>query len=163
MHKHIERIARAAGIIAQETRRARLVDGMLQMVGFLAELTANINIRRHRADGETADQATFDELMRVVAHHVAVFAGAGLALIRIHHEVARAAIGCFRHERPFHARAEARPAAPAQAGGFHFLNDFLTPQRQQRAGIVPVAAFLGAFQRPIMMAVEIGENAVLIG
>ena len=60
--------------------------------------------------------------MRVVAQDVAIVAGAGLALVRVAHEVLlhrRVA----RHEAPLHAGRESRAAAAAQARSLHLVDD----------------------------------------
>jgi len=51
----------------------------------LAELAANIDIRRHRPHRKAGNQATLDQLVRIVTHHIAVFARARFAFVGIDH------------------------------------------------------------------------------
>jgi hypothetical protein len=76
-----------------------------------------------RAHGETGDQAALDQRVRIVAHDVAVLAGAGLGLIGIDDEIVRPPVGLLGHERPFQAGREAGAAAAAQAGRLHLVDD----------------------------------------
>jgi hypothetical protein len=101
--------------------------------------------------------------VRVVAHHVPVLAGAGLALVGIDHQVDRAAIGdLLRHEGPFEAGREAGAAAAAQPGFLHQLDDLLAAEVEDRLGVVPVAAGAGGGEAEILEAVEVGEDAVFV-
>src|SRR5208337_4232570 len=108
------------------------------------------------------DQAAFEQLVRIVADDVAVFAGPGLRFVGVHHQIA-GTVGLLRHEGPFQAGGETCPAAAAQAGLLHLLNNRVAPARQDRRRVVPVAACPRAFQERIELAVEIGKDAVLIG
>ena len=55
----------------------------------VVELAADIDVAGVRAHREAGDQAAFDQLVRVVAHDVAVLAGARLALVGVDDEVVR--------------------------------------------------------------------------
>ena len=61
-----------------------------------------------RAHGEAGDQAAFDQLVRIVAHDIAVLAGARLALVGIDHQIMRPRPRFLGHERPFQAGRETR-------------------------------------------------------
>ena len=152
----------AAGVFADQAGGVGFVDRLLQGNGFVIELAANVNVGGVGAHGEGGEQAAFDQLMRVVAQNVAVFAGAGLALVGVDDEVMRAVADGLRHEGPLHAGREAGAAAATQAGGFHFVNNGIAAAGDDRRRAVPIAARTGAGQTGIMQAVEIGENPVLI-
>src|ERR1700719_1146625 len=101
--------------------------------------------------------------MRIMPHDLAVLAGAGLGLVGIDHEIARPAVGGFlRHERPFQAGRETRPAAAAQARGLHLVDDPVAALVDDRLGAVPCAAAARALEAPVMEAVEVLEDAVLV-
>ena len=116
-----------------------------------------------RAHGEAGDQAALDEGVRIVPHDLAVLAGAGLGLVGVDDEIVRPAVGLLRHERPFEAGREAGAAAAAQAGRLHLVDDPVAALVEDRLGAVPGAARHGALQAPVVEAVEIGEDAVLVG
>ncbi len=115
------------------------------------------------AHREAGDQAAFDERMRVVAHDVAVLAGAGFGFIRVDDEIVRAFLHFLRHERPFHAGREARAAAATQAGFLHLVHDGIDAALEDLLGAIPAAARHRAFEANVLEAVEIGEDAVFVG
>src|SRR5262249_9738479 len=116
--------------------------------------------RPHR---EAGDQAALDEEMRIVPHDLAVLAGTGLGLVGIDHEIARPPVLRFlRHERPLHAGGKAGAAAPALTGGLHLVDERVAAARQDVLGAVPGAARTRAGEAPIMVAVQIPEDAVLV-
>ena len=99
--------------------------------GSREELAANVVVADGRAHGVAADRHALDERVRVVAQDVAIVAGAGLALVRVAHQVLlhrRVA----RHEAPLHAGGEARAAAAAQAGSLHGIDDLLARRASRR-------------------------------
>ncbi|MEH2477776.1 hypothetical protein V1282_001133 [Nitrobacteraceae bacterium AZCC 2146] len=109
------------------------------------------------------DQAAFDQQMRIVPHDLAILAGAWLGLVGIDDEVAWPAVGrILRHERPFHAGRETCPATAAQARGFHLGDDPVAALVEDGLGAVPAAATARAFEAPVLEAVEIAEDAVLV-
>ena len=69
-----------------------LIDRRLQPLALADELAADIDVGRVRAHGEGGHQAAFDQKMRVVPHDLAVLAGAGLGLVGIDDQIARAAV-----------------------------------------------------------------------
>src|SRR6185295_2077541 len=56
-----------------------------------------------------------------------------------------------------------RAAAPALAGGLHLVDQRVTSAFQDRLGAVPGAARARTLEAPIVLAVEILEDAVLVG
>ena len=87
----------------------------------------------------------------------------GSELVGIHHQVARAPVRLLGHERPFQPGREAGAAAAALTGGFHLVDDGVAAFFQDRLGAIPGAARTRAFETPIVAAVEIFEDAVLVG
>src|SRR5262249_23951899 len=113
----------------------------------------------HRGAG---NQATFDEKMRIIAHNLEVFAGAGLGLVGVDDEIMRPVADLLRHERPLHAGRKTGAAAPAQAGSFHLVDERIAAFLDDRLSAVPRAALARAFEAPVAEAVEVPENAVLV-
>src|SRR5262249_40276857 len=89
-------------------------------------------------------------------------ASAGLGFVGIDDEVRRPAIGLLRHEGPFHAGRETGAATAAQFRLLDLFDDIVLAELHQGLGIVPDAAALGAGQTPIVLAIEIAEDAILV-
>ena len=100
--------------------------------------------------------------MRVVAHDLAVLAGAGLGLVGIDHEVMRP-VHLLGHERPFQSGRKTGAATAALTRRLHFVDDGVAAFFQNRLGAIPGAASAGGIELPAVMAVEIFEDAVLVG
>src|SRR5262249_33505679 len=66
------------------------------------------------------------------------------------------------HERPLEASGEARAAAPALAGSLHLVDQPVAALLDDRLGAVPGAALARAVEAPVMLAIEIPEDAVLV-
>src|SRR5262249_40397780 len=126
------------------------------------EFAAYIDVAGGRVHPDAGEEAAFDQLMRVEAQYVAILAGARLALVRVDDEIARPVAG-LRHEGPFETGREAGAAAAAQARGLHVVDDPVAAFEDQLLGAVPIAARARTGKAPIARAVEIREDAILIG
>jgi hypothetical protein len=73
------------------------------------------------------------------------------------------AVGLLGHERPFQSGRKSRPAAAALPRRFDLIDDGVAPALQNRLGAIPGAASARAIEAPIVLAVEILEDAVLVG
>src|SRR5947199_8646513 len=100
--------------------------------------------------------------MWIVPHYLAVLAGAGLGLIGVDHEIMRAAVGLFGHERPFQAGRKAGSAAATQPRSLHLVDDPIAALLEDRFGAVPGATRARPLEAPVVEAVKILEDAVLI-
>ncbi len=134
-----------------------------RLLGFVVVFAAYVDVAGVRAHGEGGDQGALDQLLRIVAHDVPVLAGAGLALVGVDDEVARPPVRLLGHEAPLHARREPGAAAAAQAAGLDLLDDRVPPAGDDPGRPVPVPALAGGRQAPVVQAVEVGEDAVLVG
>src|SRR6202022_5104609 len=133
------------------------------MLALPDKFAAHVNIAGVGAHREACEQAALDQKMRIVPHDLAVLAGAGLGLVRVDHEIARPAVGRFlRHERPFQAGWKTCPATPAQPRGLHLVDDPVAALVDDRLGAVPGAAAARSFEAPVLKAVEVAEDAVLV-
>src|SRR5262245_47768175 len=133
----------------------------LKALAFAYELAAHVGVTGVRAHGEGCQQRTLDQQMRIMAHDLAVLARAGFGLIGIDHEIAWTRIVLGR-ERPFWAGREAGTAPATQAGILDFGDDGVVPLFDQRLGAVPGTARLGPRQPPVVEAVEVLEDPVLV-
>src|SRR5262249_14380862 len=72
------------------------------------------------------------------------------------------AIGLLRHERPLEAGRETRAAAAAQVRLLDLVDDRVAAFGKDVLGVVPDAAAPGAGELPVVLAVEIEEDAVFV-
>ena len=161
MHIKIKGIA-VDVILADELGVIGLVDRGLEPFALADELAAHIDVAGaaiHRAAG---DQAAFDEQMRIVPHDLAILAGAGLGLVGVDDEIMRPVTDRLGHERPLQPGREAGAAAAAQARGLHLVDDSVAALVQDRLGAVPGAALARALEAPVVEAVQVPEDAVLV-
>ncbi|GJD83145.1 hypothetical protein HPGCJGGD_1008 [Methylobacterium haplocladii] len=150
-------------VLADELGRVGLVDRALQRVLLGNVFTADVDVagmRRHREGG---DQAALDQEVRIVPHDLSVLAGAGLRFVGIDDEIVRPPVRLLRHERPLQAGREAGATAAAQAGALHLVDDPVPTHVEQELGAVPSAALLRRVEIGRVQAVEVGEDAILIG
>ncbi len=118
-----EVVAGAADVLAEEVFRLRLGDGFLEDFRAEGEFAADIDIGEMHVVGEAGDDHAFEHLVRVLVDDLLVLEGAGLRFVGVADEINRLGVFGGIDEAPFHAAGEARAAAPAQAGGFHFGDD----------------------------------------
>ena len=149
-------------VLADQLRLVGLIDRRLEMLALADEFAADIDVAGVRAHRAAGDQAAFDQKMRIVPHDLAVLAGAGLGLVGIDHKIVRPSVRLLRHERPFQAGREAGAAAAAQSRRLHLVDDPVAALVEDRLGAVPGAPRPRARQAPVMEAVEIPEDAVLV-
>jgi hypothetical protein len=112
----------------------------------------------HRIGG---DQATFDQMMRIVPHDLAVLARSGLRLVGIDDEIGRARVA-LGHERPLETGREARATAPPQPRGLDLVDDPIVALVHDALGVVPETAFARSGQARVVKAVDIGEDTVFV-
>ncbi len=150
-------------VLADQFCLIGLIDRGLQMLALADELAAHVDVAGVRAHREAREQASLDEQMRIVPHDLAVLAGAGLGLVGIDHEIARPSVlGFLGHERPFHAGRKTRATPAAQAGGFHLIDDPVPAFVDDGLGTVPCATLARALEAPVVEAVEVFEDAILV-
>ena len=101
--------------------------------------------------------------MRIVAEDVAVLAGAGLALIGIDDEIGRPVALLFGMNDHLSPVGKPAPPRPRRPGLLDLVDDPVAALEDQLLGAVPIAARARAGEPPIVLAVEVGEDAVLVG
>jgi hypothetical protein len=150
-------------VLADQLGLIGLVDRGLQMLAFANEFAAHVDVAGMGVHREARDQATLDQQMRIVPHDLAILAGAGLGLVGVDHEVARPPVGGFLgHERPFQPGRKTRPAAAAQAGRLHLADDPVAALVDDPLGAVPGPTAARALEAPVVEAVEVPEDAILV-
>src|SRR6185503_8833896 len=103
------------------------------------------------------------QLVRIVADDLAVLAAPRFRFISVDDQgVGFAGLWLLWHEGSFHAGREARAAAAAKPRRLHLVDDRVLPDREQRLGIVPIAALLRRRKVRRLEAVDVGEDAVLV-
>jgi len=88
----VEVVAGAAGVLADQTGLVGLVDRALDDGRFVVELAANVDVGGVGVHRAADDETALDELVGVLAHDLAVLAGARLTLIGIDDQVAGSGI-----------------------------------------------------------------------
>ncbi len=78
-----------AGVLADHSGRVRLVDRLLQLLGFAVKFASDVDVGRVRADADARQQTALDQLLRLVAQDLPVLAGSGFTLVGIDHEIMR--------------------------------------------------------------------------
>ena len=147
---------------ADETGIVALVYGRLQRLALADIFATDIDVTGMRTHCETGDQATLYQRMRIVAHDIPVFAGAGLGFVGIDHQIMRPPIALLGHEGPFQTGREPCTATPAQARRLHRFDDPVAALVDQALGTIPMTTLLRAGKRLVELAIEIGEDAILV-
>jgi hypothetical protein len=112
---HFEGKIRAQDVLADIPGRVRFLQRLLELLVHLPDLAVDVVVARRRTHRVAGDDHSLDHRMRVVAQQVAVLARAGLAFVRVAHDVLRAG-ELLGHERPLQPGGKARAPAPAQRG-----------------------------------------------
>ena len=149
-------------ILAQKTGVIGLVNRVLQRLLLADVLPTNVDVAGIRVHRERRDQAPFDQRVRIVAHDLAVFAGAGFGFVSIHHQIRRPTIAFLGHEGPLQTGGKARTAAPTQAAVFHVLDDPVPPLFDDIGRSIPMTTRLCACQCPVVHTVKVGKDPVLV-
>ena len=121
MHDDVE-VETVDVVLADELCVIGLLHRGFEPLALADEFAAHIDVAMVHAHGGAGDQTAFDEEMRIVAHHLAVLAGAGLGLVGIDDQIVRP-VGLLGHERPFQPGRKTGAAAAALAGRLHFVDD----------------------------------------
>src|SRR5262249_45636860 len=114
-------VAAAGDVLAEITLGVRLLDGFPHDEKLAHHLAADVEVGVVTADRDRADDAAFDELVRIPVEELAVLAGAGLRLIAVDDEMA--GLGVVGVEAPLRARAEAGAAAATEVRFLPLVDD----------------------------------------
>ena len=163
VEEDVKVIARSTGVATDEAGGVGLVDGLVEDDGLVEVLATDVDVGGAGAHGVTSEEAALDELVRVLPHDLAVLAGAGLGLVGVDDEEGGPAVGLLGHEGPLEAGGEAGAAAAAEAGVLDLLDDPVGSLPHDLLGHLVVTALEGILEAPILLAVEVGEDAILIG
>src|SRR5665213_3535783 len=124
-------------VLADQLLGIGFVDRALQGFALADEFAPYINVTGVCAHREAGDQAAFHQRVGIVAHDVAILAGAWLAFVGIHHQIMRPLLHFLGHEGPFEAGGKTRATATTQAGFLHFIDDGFRTTFDDRLGAVP--------------------------
>ncbi len=164
MDDDIEIITGAAGVLADQAGGIGLLHGGHQHLGFGDIFAADIDEGRPRAHGKAGDQRAFDQLVRIMADDLAILARTRFGFVGVDDQIARPIrVRRLRHEAPLHAGREPRAAATAQAAGLHRVDQPIGANAHQILGVGPIAACARSFKVPRLEAIEVGEDAILVG
>src|SRR5439155_4132567 len=107
-------------------------DRLLQHLRLSVIFAADVDVGDVALRGDGADGDAFQQLVRVVIDQITVLERPRFRLIRIHREIVRP-LFFLGDEGPLLPRREPRPAAPAQAGVGHGLDDLVRLHLQRFA------------------------------
>jgi hypothetical protein len=115
--------------------------------------------------GTTSNKTSLNQLVRVLPHDLTILASTGLALVGVDDQVSRGgavlpALGV--HERPLHSTWETSAAASSQTGGLDLRDDPVVSLDDHLLGLVPVTVLHRALEVGAVVAVQVGEDAVLV-
>ena len=159
----VEVVPGPGGVAADEAGGVGLVDGLVEDDGLVEVLAADVDVGGPGAHGEAGEEAALDELVRVLPHDLPVLAGARLGLVGVDDQEGRPAVGLLGHEGPLEAGGEAGAAPAAEAGVLDLLDDPVGALPHDLLGHLVVAALEGVLEAPILLAVQVGEDAILVG
>src|SRR5262245_61639270 len=148
-------------VLADQLGLVGLGHGGLETLALAHELAADVGVTGVRPQRERRQQGALDQQVRIVAHDLAILAGPGLRLIGIDHQIARARIA-LGHERPLEPGWKTGAAAAAQARGLDLGDNGIVVFFDQGFGAVPAPARPGARQSPILEAVKVLEDPILV-
>lgn len=103
--------------------------------------------------------------MRVLPHNLSVLACSRLALVGVDDQVSRLGVlvpALGVHETPLHTGWETSATASSESRCLDLRDEPLVPLLYDFLGLVPVAVLHRALQVGAVVAVEVGEDAVLI-
>src|SRR5579862_6586454 len=149
-------------VLADKLGVVGLLYSSFEPLALADEFAADVDVAVMRGHGAAGDEAALDQQMRIVAHDLPVLAGAGLGLVGIDHEVMRS-VHLLGHERPLQSSGKTGAPAAALTRRFHFVDDAVAALLQNRLGAIPGTARPSGFELPAVMAVEVLEDAVLVG
>src|SRR5204862_1738336 len=112
----------AENVLSDEIIRSRFLDGAFQDSCALGKFAPDVDVSGPGVEGETGDENALDQLMRIVVNDIPILERARLGFVRVAAEIDRFFLIRF-DETPLHPAGEPGAAAPAQAGGLHFVHD----------------------------------------
>lgn len=115
--------------------------------------------------GTASNKTSLNKLVRVLPHDLTVLAGTRLALVSVDNQVSRGgavlpALGV--HEGPLHSTGETSTTASSQTGGLDLGDDPVMSLDNHFLGLVPVTVLHGALEVGAVVAVQVGEDAILV-
>ena len=90
------------------------------------------------------------------------FAGSRLAFISVDHQILGSAVTRLVHEAPLHAGGEPGPTAASEATGLDLVDDPVSALLHDLLGLVPLAPGHGPLEPPVVAAIDVGEDPVLV-
>ncbi len=144
MHDHIEVVAGAENIFAENPLLASLFHGRFHSFGTECEFSTDIYESQMTIYRKRCNRHPFDNTVRIILHQNPVFAGSRFRFIGIADKVARLGT-VFRNETPFHPGRESRTAASANTRLLHFIDHLIGSHFGQDLlpGLVPITLHEG--------------------
>ena len=122
---HVE--SRTENIFAEKIVRARFFDGAFEDFRAFVKFSAYVDVCCPRVERVARDQHSFEQLVRIFMNDVAVLERARFGFIRVANQINRPFFVRL-DKTPFQAAGKSGPAATAQPGVFHFVDNVLARQ-----------------------------------
>jgi hypothetical protein len=152
----------ATSILADVATGIGLLDSSLKDLGLVDELATDVNVSADSSHGCPGDKATLNETMRIGSHDLTILAGTWLGLIGIHDEIRWTTVRLLRHEGPLETGRETSTTPTTKARLLNLIDDPIGTHLDHFLGLVPDAPLQSPFQVRILLAVNVGEDTVLV-
>mmetsp|Transcript_4744 Transcript_4744/g.9940 ORF Transcript_4744/g.9940 Transcript_4744/m.9940 type:complete len:202 (+) Transcript_4744:1162-1767(+) len=161
MNVHVIVISRACCVLSEKSSRISLIHSLLESIGFIVELSTNVDIAGLGFHGKASKESSFNECVGVFSQNLTIFASAGLRLISIDHKVRRTAFGILLgHERPLKTRRETGTSSSPETRFLYFIDDPVRSLADQILCSVPVSSLHSALEVRAVLAVKVVEDAI---
>ena len=162
VHKQVKVVAGAASVGSKEAGIIGFLDGLLQVGGLVVELSSDVDVASPGTHGSTSNQAALHQGVRVVTHDLTILASSRLTFVSIDDQVLWATIIRLVHEAPLETTGESSSTPPSQPTGLDLINDPLAALLHDLLGLVPLAPGHGPLDPPVVAAIDVGEDPVLV-
>ena len=149
-------------VLADQLGFIRLLHRLLERVALRDVFAANIDIALVGAHRAARHHAAFNQQVRIMAHDLAILAGAGLGLVGVDDQIVRTITHFLGHEGPLQAGGEAGAAAPAQARRLDLVAQPVGALIKHFLRQVPRAPALRRLEIGRVKTIEVGEDAILV-
>mmetsp|Transcript_19033 Transcript_19033/g.34542 ORF Transcript_19033/g.34542 Transcript_19033/m.34542 type:complete len:220 (+) Transcript_19033:994-1653(+) len=160
MQVDVEVVPAAAGVLSKKACSVRLVDRLIQNDSLVEVFATNVNVCRASAHCVTSEEASLHKLVRVLPHDLAVLAGTRFGFVCVDHQERRAAVRSLGHEGPLETARESGSATASEARVLDLLHHPVRAHPHDILGAVPVSAEHCVLKTPVLLAVDVGEDAV---
>mmetsp|Transcript_32190 Transcript_32190/g.45769 ORF Transcript_32190/g.45769 Transcript_32190/m.45769 type:complete len:305 (-) Transcript_32190:35-949(-) len=158
----IEVISRSRRVLSDQAGSVRFVDGLIEHNSLVKVLSTDVNIGSTSSHGITSQQTTLYQLVWVLSHNFTVLTCSRLGFIGVDDQKGGSSVGFLGHEGPLETGWESSTSASTETGVLDLLDDPIGTHPHDFLRHVVITALQGVGQTPILFAIQVGENTVLI-